>query len=220
MDSSLVQYSSDTIAENIRLGKFINVQPITKKRSAIWTYLNEVFDPETKTQVKGFVVCTICKKVIRYNSKSLGTNHISNHLKTHADGRYHSMDEFVKKRRELTRADKTDVLNASVKFICTDLRPYNAILGDDLANLLQVFMKLGAIYGSLELDQIKEILPSPQTISRHADTDGAELKTKFYADLKNVLHLEGTLPLTVDIWQDKFKRVSYLGMTAHYTELQ
>lgn len=29
---------------------------------------------------------------------------------------------------------------------------------------------------------------------------------------------KGCLPVTIDIWQDMFKRISYLGMTAHFYE--
>lgn len=207
----------ESVNTKLRSGIFINKPPKIKKRAAIWADLNEIFRSETDEQIKGYVMCTKCRKVMRYNSKTLGTNHLTNHLKSHDSGS-HSMDEFVKKRKNLGQADKEMILKSCINFVGTDLRPYSAINGNGLIVLLQTFMKLGSIYGTLEISQIKELLPSIQTISRQVENSGKELKMKIYTILRNTLMTKGCLPITIDIWQDKFKRISYLGMTAHYYE--
>lgn len=216
--STLVGETIDSIREKIRLCVLVHRPPISKKRALIWEHLHEVFDKETKEQIKGFVVCKKCEKVMRYDSKTLGTNHLTNHLKTHGNERLHSMNEFVMKTKELTKTDKNMVLNACVNFVCKDLRPYSAVVGDGLIELLQTFMKIGSIHGTLEQSQIKDLLPSVQTISRHVSIHGKELKVNLFAKIRNTLLSDEFLPMTVDIWQDKFKRISYLGITAHFYE--
>lgn len=207
----------ESVNIKLRSGIFISKPPTTKKRAAVWAHLSEIFQSETNEQIIGYVMCTMCRKVMRYNSKTLGTNHLTNHVKSHDNGS-HSMDEFVKKRKELGRAEKEIILKSCVNFVGADLRPYSAINGNGLIDLLQTFMKLGSIYGTLESSQIKELLPSIQTVSRHVEISGNELKMKMYTVLRNTLMTNRCLPITIDIWQDKFKRISYLGMTAHFYE--
>lgn len=58
----------ESVNTNLRSGIFINIPPIIKKREAIWAHLNEFFHSETNEQIKGYVLCTKCRKVMRYNS--------------------------------------------------------------------------------------------------------------------------------------------------------
>lgn len=203
----------NTVSEKIRSNVYTVRAPTSKKRSDVWKSLNEIFDSDGN-QLLNFVACSSCSTVLRYDSKKLGNNHLKAHIDSHKT--MNSIHKFVTKEKEISFADRRAVLESFVDFVTLDLRPYNTVNGDGMIRLLQTFMRLGSIHGCLDQKAIQRVLPSVPTISRHIESMANEIKTALRDELKAALLNERNMSITVDLWQDKYKRISYLGMTSHY----
>lgn len=95
------------------------------------------------------------------------------------------------------------------------MRSMSAITGIGLQNLLSTFTKIGARYGELNCEQVDEILPNPTTVSRNMQVTAAETRFLLCSDLRMIFEDIGGA-ITLDIWTDDFKKISYIGVTFHY----
>lgn len=216
----------EAVEQNIKDGVYTLKPPKKsnrKRASPIWNYVYQLWNGDEL--LKSYVVCSKCNKIMKYDSALLGTKHILNHVKTHEEAEINennTMESFVlktKKNRNVGETHKKVIQNACVNFLTKDLRSYAAVQGEGLVNLLRTFTMLGAIYGNLDTSDIFSIIPSGQTISRLVTKNASVLKDKLKADLKLVILKRNMIAMTLDIWQDQFKRISYLGITAHYFEV-
>lgn len=183
------------VSEKIKSNVYTVRAPTSKKRSDVWKSLNEIIDSDGNQLLK-FVACSSCSTVLRYDSKKLGNNHLKAHIDSHKAT--NSIHRFVTKEKEISSADRRAVLESFIDFVTLDLRPYNAVNGDGMIRLLQTFMRLGSIHGCLDQKAIQRVLPALRD------------------ELKAALLNERNISITLDLWQDKYKRISYLGMTSHY----
>lgn len=117
--------------------------------------------------------------------------------------------------KNLLTDDKEKLKLAATDFIVNDLRPFEAICGDGLLNFASTIWNLGAKYGATSSKFIEKIIPSPQTVSRRVSTDADAYKTVILKSLEYCANKNG-LGITTDLWQDKFKRITYMSLTAHF----
>lgn len=205
--------SVNNVSDKIKSNVYSVRAPTSKKRSDVWKSLNEIFD-EKGDKLVNFVACSYCSTALRYDSKKLGNNHLKSHIDNHQTTT--SINRFLKKEKEISSADRRNVLESFIDFVTLDLRPYNSVNGNGMVRLLQTFMKLGSIYGCLDREAIQRILPSVPTISRNIESMANQKKGALRDELKTILLNGQTIAITLDLWQDKYKRISYLGMTSHY----
>lgn len=216
------------IKEKIR-NKQYYTKPKTSKRkrsSEIWNIVHQVWKKENDKEVleENYVACSLCDAVFVYDMKSSGTTTILNHTRDHkknienGNSATNKIDTFfTAEKRTISADDRAKIKLASVKFVTKDLRPYEAVIGEGFNDLLWLMWSLGAKYGSVSKEQIHELIPSPQTVSRHVDRVSNTIKNDLTLAIQNSASTNG-LSITTDIWKDSFKRISYLCMTVHYFE--
>lgn len=68
----------------------------------------------------------------------------------------------------VSKYHKNMVSESCLRFVVQDIRPMKSVAGDGLINLLSTFTVIGARYGELSVDQIKQITPSERTVSATA----------------------------------------------------
>lgn len=178
----------------------------------------EVWDGDKK--VDNFVACAICKNVLRYDSKSLGTNHLRLHLKRH-QSQPNTMNQYlnkIEKSVKVSENHKFQLKEACVLYVSRDIRPFSSLEGEGFLNLIKTVARLGSIYGAQIADDMESILPSGQTISRSISAMAVQCKENLKLILRSYIVETNMIAMTVDVWQDKYKRISYLGMTAHFYE--
>lgn len=205
--------SVNTVSDKIKSNIYSVRTPTSKKRSDVWKSLNEIFD-DKENKLVNFVACSYCSTALRYDSKKLGNNHLKSHIDNHRATT--SISRFLKREKEFSSADKRTVLESFIDFVTLDLRPFNSVNGTGMVKLLHTFMKLGSMYGCLEQEAIQRVLPCVSTISRNIESMANQKMSALRDELKSVLLNGQTIAITVDLWQDKYKRISYLGMTSHY----
>lgn len=75
---------------------------------------------------------------------------------------------------------------------------------------------MGAKVGIVSKEQLIKALPSSTTVSRNANRIATMSKDNLKSKLKSEIRAETHFAMTTDIWQDKYKRISYCCITLHY----
>lgn len=122
--------------------------------------------------------------------------------------------------RKFHQIDIEAVRNASVKFVVQDLRPFLAIEGDGLLDLLITMAQIGSRYPQLSKEEIQKIIPSRRIVKRHAEIKANTMAETIVKLFRESLGFPGGFACTVDIWTETHTHTSYLGMTSHLTVLQ
>lgn len=88
----------------------------------------------------------------------------------------------------------------------------NAVAGSGFHQVAKIFSQLGAKYGELSDENIAELLPHPTTVTRNIEKiaiKGRECLT----DLLELIFTRIGGAISLDGWQDNYKRTNYLGVT-------
>ena len=75
----------------------------------------------------------------------------------------------------LSKVIKNTVLNSSVAFVVSDVRPLSALEGDGLVQFANAMIKVGATHGIVDA---KAILPSRFTIERRIEKSASSSSEK------------------------------------------
>lgn len=170
---------------------------------------------ETNEKVDGFISCSICKKVLAFSPKS-GTGNAIVHLKKHESAAV-TMDNFVvKKGITVSRADKTNLIETCVDFVAKDMRPFETLNGEGLLDFARNIWNLGVKYGSISREEIADIIPHPTTVSNNATKKANVKKCQMRSLLHAAVEWNPFVAITCDVWQDDYRKLSYLGVTAHF----
>ena len=101
---------------------------------AKFLYLNYI---ESKDCI-GYVICKTCKQALKHNKSTSGTTHLNDSLKRCKYNVKISLKVaayFRKSDMSLSKVIKDTVLNSSVAFVASDVRPLGAVEGDGLIHL-------------------------------------------------------------------------------------
>lgn len=87
-------------------------------------------------------------------------------------------ESFDDKKHEI----KSMVLETLIRWIAKDMRPFRVASTDQFTNLCQLFVNIGAKYGSID---VKDVIPHENTISNGVDRIYNELKETVKTEVKN-----------------------------------
>lgn len=151
---SKVCYSREEVEAKLKSKEFT-----TRKRvgsmysSSNWSLFHEIVTNE-ELVVSNFVYCTNCNLIKTYSSIN-GTNNLTRHMKSCKKENNTIKNHFSKKNLKIVQRDKDQVLQASKRFCYKDLRPFVAIEGDGLIELLHAVSAVTLRQGLLSIDDIK-----------------------------------------------------------------
>lgn len=209
------------ILKKIGDGVYSVGKSLQKSRSEVWKIILSVYD-EHKAVVKGIVYCPNCRKLIKHTSQT-GTSSLLWHIKkckaVSIDADTTNVNEANQEgniyQSQMSKAHKEMMLNATVDFVTMDMRPVNALYGEGLHSLLTTHAILWTCYGSSSIPS--NLLPSSQAVSKHIKTRARKLRESFRDVLGAQFSSIGG-SICLDVWTDDFKKISYLGITAHYID--
>lgn len=119
-------------------------------------------------------------------------------------------------RSEMKVEHKRAILGACSNFVINDLRPVNAITGAGLHELLETYAILRQQYYRPGIVP-QQLLPCRNTVTNHIKRRGNEIRENLKLILEKQFSSEGTGgAICTDIWHDKFKKIDYICVTAHY----
>ena len=95
---------------------------------AKFLYLNHI---ESKDCI-GYVICKTCKQALKHNELTSGTTHLNDPLKIYCNAKIFLKvaANFSKFDMSFSKVIKDTVLNSSVAFVASDVRPLSAVEDD------------------------------------------------------------------------------------------
>lgn len=209
-----------TIEKNIKDGAYVHKPPEPKKRlGRFWTTFDKIYiaqTDDTDVLIKDFIICRICKKVMKYES-SKGISNLNEHSATCQQPK-RTLLSHITRENIIQNEQKKQLCYQTVAASVTDIRPFCLTKGSGMANLIHCAWNMGAKIGVVSKNELIRALPCPTTVSRNVNQLAEQSKSNLKSKLKAELDRGTTLALTTDIWQDKYKRVSYFCITVHYFE--
>lgn len=200
------------LKNDIAVGKLKIISKEAKK-SDVWNRFCEVVDTSTLSP-SGYVQCKSCKSFFSYNASKTGTSHLIRH-KCKSVTECCSIKSFFPENKSAVPASvKETMTSACVRWCAKNMRPYDVVSDDGFLKLADHLIAAGARYGNISA---KDLLPHPTTVSRKvaemASTLREEMKPSITAAVK-----EARCAMTIDMWTDDYKKISYLTATAHYVD--
>lgn len=180
--------------------------------SKVWDRFHIIFNTIVNEVINNFVKCTHCGDFVEYNGNT--TSNLLNH-KCRNMNKKSIFEEQAKVQRQFDRKDIDAIRNATVKFVSFDIRPFFAIEGEGLLDLLMTMAEVGSRYQNISREDIRQLIPSRRTVKRHTEIKGDEMKDLIKKHFREALTCPGGFSCTIDIWTEKHSHISYLGMTAH-----
>ena len=176
-----MNFSSNKVCKLLEDNKLLEI-PNTSGKSTVWKkflYLNHI---ESK-DFFGYVICKTCKQALKHNKSTSGTTHLNDHLKRCKYNAKISLKVtvyFSMSDMSFSKVIKDTVINSSVAFVVSDVRPLSAVEGDGLIQ----FAKVGATHGIVDA---KAILPSRFTIKRSIEKSALSSSEKLIEEVNRLL---------------------------------
>lgn len=108
-----------------------------------------------------------------------------------------------------------DIRDSAAKFVVKDFRPFYAIEGNGLKDLIHAAIQLAKRYPNMRISDLENALPSRNTLTTHVNSlaeKGKEVVTKL---LRNAIDISGGFGVTSDMYDEKYNSTSILGVTIH-----
>lgn len=170
----------------------------------------------------GLVKCRSCAKVIKHNIHESGTTHLSRHTSTHSTDNKNAppttqtkVTSFLAPKRKLNEQDQTALVSAASMYCARDIRPYSAVEGPGLRQLIQTAISIGSKYGNLPAE---DILPSRTTVASYCHQAAQEGRTKLVETINDFIAQHGIIGVTTDMWTEAYKKKNFVSVTVHMLE--
>ena len=196
-----MNFSFNKVCKLIEDNKFAgNRLPDTSGKSTVWQkflymYLNYI---ENKDCIE-YVICKTCKQALKHNKLTSGTTHLRDHLKRCKYNAKISLKVtayFSKSDMSLSKVIKDTVLNSSVAFVVSDVRPLSAVEGDGIIQFANAMIKVGATHGIVDA---KAILFSRFTIKRNIEKSASSLSEKLIEEVNKAIKKYSSVGITTDL---------------------
>ena len=136
--------SAGDIEKMLKNGSVEAVDKTGKVSSEVWKRFRLIRETQSGKFLK-FAMCNDCRKVHAYDGGT--TSNLSRHSCGSSGGNNVLMDRFIKPF--VIPPDSADEMkNAAVKYVVTDMRPFEALANPGLQNLVATAMKIALRYGS------------------------------------------------------------------------
>ncbi|CAF3031693.1 unnamed protein product [Rotaria sp. Silwood2] len=210
-----------------RIDRFtVTAHGITKTHLASWWsnfgFAKENISGETSF-VSNFISCQQCFTTFRYGLSS--TESIARHqchgltssCNSASNDYSHTLDKHVIKSKTSFRPSKQQYLTKLFStWISDNLSPISIVEDSGLREICFHFYDLGAKYIGPTMD-LQTLFQSRQTISRSI-SDQAELYRQELIELIREPIKKQSLTLSPDMWLDRYRQLSYLGVTVTFVD--
>ncbi|CAF1524806.1 unnamed protein product [Adineta ricciae] len=220
--------SIETILKNNKGDYKIVNNPSKRLTTTCWTLFGfpaQAIDGGEFEIIQGFASCKQCFETFRYvcgSTTSLNQHQCPKSLPRGQQSIKDSVHSSAQRSaiiEKTIRKKKENVKRLCAQWPATSMRPFQIVADPGFKQISQECLSIGREMRSDQPVMVEEILCCDRTvrneINRMADEGRKELKQK----LIDVAQLGG-LCLSPDIWTDNYRKVSYLGTTAHYIDEQ
>jgi hypothetical protein len=182
--------------------------------------LNINIEPNLKFYVKNTVACKQCFACYIHVSHKSGTSSLRRHkcakkteLETHENAQL--ITKWCTKTPKTITVPETikyELQVKSLKFILNQLLAFKTIDEKPFRELLQKCIEIGSNYGNTD---INDLLCSRKKLTK------VILKRQFdecMTNISTILNNSYGLGLTLDFWQEEFRKITYVSLTMHFVD--
>lgn len=141
-----------------------------------------MYEIENNNDIPGWFLCTLCHEPVE--NKFFGTTNLFiRHKKyCYAIGKK-SIDGKINPT-QISEKHISALKEGSVRYKCEDLRPYTAIEGNGLFQLVTAAAELGKSYPMITAEDIKRVLPGRKTVHRSVESKLVHVKAVIASKLQ------------------------------------
>lgn len=185
-----------------------------KIKSKVWQLFTLIFDKRDNKLIENYVRCQRCSKFVAYNGVTTSKllNHKCQNLSQPTIQGFLSISN--NNGAKFSKNDIDAVRDAAAKFVVKDIRPFYAVEGEGLQDLIKTIAKINRKHPNLSDADIERLIPSRKVVRSHVDVKGILAQEIIKKDLVRAIETTGGFCLMIDLYTDKFKSNSYLGMVA------
>lgn len=184
-----------------------------KVSSQVWNQFHQIFKIENNNDIKNWFICLLCHEAV-LNKYSGTTTVFHRHILKHCLKKVGQNSEEISRTNVCTKHISA-LKEAATQYVCDDLRPYSAIEGSGLFQLMYAALELGKSYATMTAVDLKRIVPSRQTTKRAVEDKIPSVKSMISEQLLEAIATSNGFACTVDLWSDKYRQMDFLAMTAH-----
>lgn len=182
--------------------------------SNVWEKFHILSLRATNEIINDWVQCGQCLQFLKYNGRTTTglKRHrcsVKNKFSSTLESYFTTGGSFI-----FTETDKNIIRDGAEKFIVEDLRPYFALEGNGLRSFLRAAIQIGKRYPTITEKDIDKLIPSRRTMKRQIGEKTETVVSQIKADFGKAIETVGGFSCTADIYSDKYKQKSYLGITA------
>lgn len=194
----------------------------SKKKSPVWSDIKQIVDCNGN-DITGFFSCNTCKEVIENQSyeKHGTTTPFTRHDCKKAKNQT-SIEQFAtaskthqQRKTKISQQHQQKLREGCVQYVCNDLRPYYAVEGKGLRELVYACMLIGQAYPHLSREEFDENFPKRSTVQREVQPRVQIAKEEMKSKLQDAYEKNGGFACTADLWTDRFRQRTYLSLTGH-----
>ncbi|XP_073847174.1 uncharacterized protein isoform X2 [Musca autumnalis] len=203
-----ISYYQELITKKENIGNFAKVTATKKASAACWDHFGSLM-VANKIVLEGYHFCKICleqSSLLKRFGKNTSTTNLTNHLK-----HVHNISANTKssEKSRITTLSALQATGSSSKFVnarklaemcCIDLQPFNIVERQGFTKYVS----------SLDASTI---FPSSKTLATKALDD---VYNVYFERVKNALKKSKHLTLVLDLWSDKYKKLSYINVKVHF----
>ena len=183
-------------------------------KSAVWKNFSLVEDEHGKDLP--FAACKHCHVAFSFTGRQSGTSTLRRHKCSKLrDASQPPITLMAPCKKTITQADKDIARNASVDFVCRDLRPFVTVQGEGFIDMIQRLFELQ--HKSTSLLDARLLLPHPTTVSRCVGDKAAKVRSNLAEDLQEV-YRSSRVSYTTDMWTESHNQRSFIALTAHWID--
>ncbi|CAF1358132.1 unnamed protein product [Adineta ricciae] len=116
--------------------------------------------------------------------------------------------------KKINENDIKGIKRLCVEWVCGSIRPFSIIDDDGLRKLVQECIRLGCIYGTID---VNHVFRGEQTLSRNVFTIADDLRRRVKEIISFPLQ-QHSLTICPNYWTDNYKKMSYLTATITFID--
>lgn len=182
--------------------------------SGVWLDFRRMLVPEENTVVENIVFCAHCRTTVAYYGTT--TTRLRDHQRKCSKRPLDDRTDNSKSTINFKLEELAQLKESSVKFIVKDVRPFAAIEGEGLLDLIYSGIQLGRKYPRMNEADLKKALPSRNTVVSRVQDMAENSKNLLARKIRNAINLAGKIAATIDAWTEPNNSTKFLSLTVHF----
>lgn len=186
--------------------------------SGVWVDFRRMMVSEENCLIENYVWCLHCKHPIAYLGST--TTRLKDHQRKCPARPFDEANDKSKATITFKLAELEQIKDAAAKFIVKDIRPFLAIEGEGLRDLIYSGIQLGRKYPKMNEADLRNAIPTRNTVLARVHEMAESGKNLLARKLRNAIITTGKIAATADIWTEPNNSTAFLSLTVHFFTIE